>query len=82
MQSPIQPLAAPIAREHSAGTVGAMSAWSEANDQEPGVCRSKIRNRSAPIFKVPVCSPLYRGHRFAMFSQPGTKIAFDNLLIE
>jgi hypothetical protein len=82
MESAEQPVSAAVSSKHPPGPVGTMSSWGEADDEQPGVGITEIRNRTAPVVIIEVRSPFRFGDRLAVLDEARAFPARDRFLVE
>ena len=82
MKRPIQPIAAPITREHATRTVGSMRARSQAHNQEAGRRRAEVSDRPSPIIPILIRSTLHSTDLLAMRNQTGTTTTGLDLCVQ
>lgn len=81
VQGSVQPIAATVAGEHSAGSIRTVSCGGQADDEQVGHRIAEVRNGQAPVFPFLKGSPLGSSDFLAIASQPGTAFAcYDSLL--
>src|SRR5439155_6924151 len=78
VQRLVQPIAARVAREHSAGAVRAVRRRREPYDQEPGPGVAEPRDRPAPVLFGAEFALLLPRNEPAVGPEPGTAIAGDD----
>ena len=82
MQSPVEPVAAPISREHAAGSIRTVRGGGKADDQVGRLGISKGGHWPSPIFLIGKRSPLFEGDPFSPFDKPGAQSTAYNLVVE
>jgi probable phosphomutase (TIGR03848 family) len=82
MQASIEPVAGPIAGEHSASTVCSMRRRGEADHEQVGVRVTKPRHRLRPIVLLAVGGTLLAANLLAPFDQTRTRTTRDDVLLE
>ena len=81
VQSPVQPVAGPVAGKDSTGSITSVGGWSEADYQELCIHRAQTRHRPPPVFPIAKAPDLIARYRFAVFDESWATPAIDNLTL-
>lgn len=82
VQDTVEPVARPVAREHTSGPIGPVSGGSEPQDQQPCVRVAEGGHRFAPIVPFQISAALHARHLPAMRNQARALLACDDLLLQ